>query len=127
MPEPLHLSKRERQIMEIIYARGHASANDVLADLPDPPSRTSVRTLLRILEHKGHLTHTLDQREFVFKPTRPHAQVGRSLLRNVLHSFFGNSLEKALAAHLADPHTSLSPDEAQRLKKIIDQARKRGS
>ncbi len=127
MPSPPLLSKRERQIMDILYARNAgASANDVLADLPDPPTRTTIRTLLRILESKGHLSHTTDGREFIYKPTRPRAQAGRSALKSVLHSFFSNSLPQALAAHLADPKTKLTPEEASELKILIDQAKKRG-
>jgi predicted transcriptional regulator len=120
------LSKRERQIMEIIYARGQATANDVLADMADPPTRTTIRTLLRILETKGHLSHTADNREFVYKPTQPRAKVGRSALRSVLRAFFANSASRALASHLADPQTRLSAEEAAELKTLIDQARKRG-
>jgi predicted transcriptional regulator len=112
--------------MEIVYARGSASATDVLAALPDPPTRTSVRTLLRILEDKGHLTHTVHGREFVYKPTRPRARVGRSAFRHVLRAFFGDSLEKAVAAHLADPDTTLSAEQANALKELIDRARERG-
>jgi predicted transcriptional regulator len=126
MPDPNHLSKRERQIMQIIYARGQASANDVLADLPAPPTRTTIRTLLRILEEKGHLSHTTDGREFVFKPTRARSQAGRSALKSVVHAFFSNSLPKAMAAYLADPKTKLSPEEAAELKDLIDQAKIRG-
>lgn len=126
MPNPIHLSKRERQIMEIIYARGHATATDVLAALPDAPTRTTVRTLLRILEEKGHLSHTVEGREFVYKPTRAPAQVGRSALKTVLHSFFSNSLPKAMAAYLADPKTKLTEEEAAELKQLIDQAKEKG-
>ena len=128
MPDPSQLSRRERQIIEIVYTRGPdgASANDVLADLPDPPTRTSIRTILRILEQKGHLTHTVQGREFIYRPVAPRTQVGRSQLQGVLRAFFGDSLPKALAAHFADPSTKLSPKEARELKDLIDQARKRG-
>lgn len=114
--------------MEIVYARGApgASASDVRSALPDPPTRTSIRTILRILEQKGHVTHRVVGREFVYQPVAPHAQVGRKQLRGVLRAFFADSLPKALAAHLADPATRLSPQEAQELKDLIDRARKRG-
>lgn len=112
--------------MEIVYARGHATANEVLADLPDPPSRTSVRTLMRILEEKGHLVHTTDGREFVYRPTRKRSQAGRRALRTVLKVFFGGSIESAVAAHLADPQTRLSQDQAERLKELIEHAKKAG-
>ena len=126
MSDPLQLSKRERQIMEAVYARGEASANDVMDDLPDPPTRTAVRTFLRILEEKGHLVHRKEGREFVYRPTRPIGQVGKSVLRRVLATFFGGSLEKAVAAHLSDPKAAPSEEELQRLQKLIDEARQKG-
>jgi len=129
MADPSQLSRRERQIMEAVYARekgGGASVNDVLADLPDPSTRTSIRTILRILEQKGHLTHSLAGREFIYHPVAPRAQVGKSALESVLRAFFGNSLPTALAAHFADPKTKLSPEEARELKNLIEQARRRG-
>src|SRR4051794_39502631 len=93
------LSRRERQIMDIIYGRGEATAAEVLAAMADPPTRTAVRTLLRILEEKGHLTHVKDGLTHVYRPSRPRGRVGRSALRSVLHTFFDGSLEKAVAAH----------------------------
>ncbi len=126
MPDPAHLSRRERQIMEIVYARSTASANDVLADLKDPPTRTSIRTILRILEQKGHLTHAQQGREFVYKPVAARDKVGRSALRSVLRAFFADSLPGALAAYLSDPKTTLSSADARDTKTLIDQARKRG-
>jgi predicted transcriptional regulator len=126
MPDPAKLSRRERQIMEIVYARDQASANDVLRDLPDPPTRTSIRTILRILEQKGHLTHTLDGREFVYRPVAPRDKVGRSALQSVLRAFFGSSLPNALAAYIADPATRLSADDLKRMQVLIRQARERG-
>jgi predicted transcriptional regulator len=120
------LSRRERQIMDIIFARGQATANDVLAGLPDPPTRTAVRTLLRILEQKGHLKHRQEGREFIYAPTRPRKKEGQSAFRRVVRIFFGGSLEKAVAAHLADPGSELSAEELKRLQDLIEQARKRG-
>jgi predicted transcriptional regulator len=136
MADPNQLSKRERQIMQIVYARGQGkgggkgvSANEVVAGMADAPTRTTVRTLLRILEEKGHLTHTVGGeggREFVYKPTKGRMQVGRSALKSVVHAFFSNSLPQALAAYLADPKTMLTVEEAAELKGLIDQAKKRG-
>jgi predicted transcriptional regulator len=120
------LSRRERQIMDIVYARGEATATAVLADLPDPPTRTAVRTLLRILEEKGHLTHRQDGLTYVYRPSRPRARAGRTALRRVLQTFFDGSLEKAVAAHLGDSATDLSADELRRLADLIDQARRKG-
>ena len=121
-----HLSRRERQIMEIVFRRGQASAADVWLDLPDPPSRTAVRTLLRILEGKGHLRHKQDGLRYVYVPSRPRALAARSALRSVLRTFFEGSLEKAVAAHLGDAATSLSVDELERLAALIRQARTKG-
>src|SRR5215213_8154977 len=120
------LSRRERQIMDIVYARGEASAVDVLGDLPDPPSKTAVRTLLRILEEKGHLTHRQQGLMYVYQPSRPRGRAGRSAFQRVLQTFFDGSLEQAVAAHLADPAAELSADELKRLAGLIDQARKKG-
>ena len=120
------LSRRERQIMDAVYARGEATAADVLAELPDPPTKTAVRTMLRILEQKGHLTHVQDGLTFVYRASRPRARAGRSALRRVLQTFFDGSLEKAVAAHLGDAAADLSPEELDRLANLIDQARRKG-
>jgi predicted transcriptional regulator len=119
------LSRRERQIMDIIYARGSASATQVLQDLPDPPSRVSVRTLLRILEEKGHVAHKVRGREFVYEPTRPRKREGQSALRRVLTTFFDGSLSKAVTAHMSDPAADLTREELSRLEKLVKEARKR--
>jgi predicted transcriptional regulator len=125
-PVDEQLSRRERQIMDIIYARGAATAAEVHGDLADPPSRTAVRTLLRILEDKGHLTHRQDGLRFVYQPSRPRGPAGRSALKRVLRTFFDGSLEKAVAAHLADAASELGPDELARLARLIERARKKG-
>jgi predicted transcriptional regulator len=120
------LSRRERQIMDVVYARGEATAVDVLGGLPDPPTKTAVRTLLRILEEKGHLTHRQDGLTYVYRASRARGRVGRSALQRVLQTFFDGSLEKAVAAHLGDAATELSSDELNRLADLIDQARRKG-
>ena len=119
------LSRRERQIMDVIYARGEATADDVVAGLADPPSRTAVRTFLGILKEKGLLKHEKRGRAFVYKPTRAPGQVGKSALRRVVETFFGGSLEKALAAHLTDPNAKLTDDEIERLRVLIDNAKRK--
>src|SRR3982751_2172770 len=103
MSDPAQLSKRERQIMDVIYAHGEATVTQVLAGMPDAPMRGALRTLLRIMERKGYLTHKEKGREFVYRPTQPRGQAGRSALGRVLDVFFGGSLESAVAAHLSDP------------------------
>jgi len=122
---PLYLSRRERQIMDAIYACEEASAAQVVGRLPDPPTRTAVRTMLRILEEKGHLTHRKRGREFIYQPTRARQRAGQSALRGVLETFFQGSLEKAVAAHLADPAAEPAPEELARLARLIREAKKR--
>lgn len=130
MADPAELSRRERQIMEIVYANSQegrgASANDVLAHMPDPPTRTSIRTILRILEQKGHLAHVVEGREFVYHPVVPREKVGPRALRSVVRAFFGNSLPQALAAYFADPESNLSSQELKELRTLIREAKERG-
>src|SRR5262249_38625526 len=90
--------------------------------LPDPPSYTAVRTMLRILENKGLLQHRLDGRRYIYSPRRPPHVEGSSAFQRVLRVFFGGSLEQALAAHLSDPNISLDEVEALRLRALIEQA-----
>lgn len=124
---PAHtLSRRERQIMDIVYARGEATAADVRASLPDPPSYSAVRALLAILVDKGHLKHRSEQGRYIYMATRLRAQEGRSALRRVLDTFFEGSLEKAVAAFLQGSDAKLSEQDLQRLGRLIQQARKEG-
>jgi predicted transcriptional regulator len=118
------LSRRERQIMDIVYGRGEASALDVHDALPDAPSKTAVRTLLRILEAKGHLKHRAEGLKYIYQPSRPRSSAGRSALRRVLQTFFDGSLEKAVAARLGDPACDLSEAELKQLAEIVRQARR---
>lgn len=123
MNEEAHLSRRERQIMDIVYASGQATVTEVVRAMADPPSRTSVRTLMRILEEKGHLTHKKRGREFIYRPVRPRQRAGQSAMRRVVKTFFGGSLEEAVAAHMADPGADLPPEELERLAELIRRAR----
>lgn len=125
MTELSKLSRRERQIMEIVYAKGQATATDVLDNLADAPTRTAVRTFLRILEDKGHLKHVKRGREFVFHPTHRRDREGKSAFQRVLATFFDGSLEKAVAAHLSDPVAEVSPGELKRLTALIAEAKRR--
>ena len=122
----VHLSRRERQIMEVVYARGEASAEEVLAGIPSPPGYSAVRALLRILEEKGHLAHRREGRRYVYTPTVPAEQARRSILSGFLDTFFGGSVEKAVAALLDTESASLSDEEYERLSRMIDEARKEG-
>jgi predicted transcriptional regulator len=123
---PLHLSRRERQIMDVIYRLGEASALEVRREMPDAPSYSSVRTMLGILEQKGHLVHRKDGLRYVYAPTRPREAAARTALRGVLRTFFGSSTEKAVAALLDLSGSRLSQEELDRLGRLVDEARKKG-
>ncbi len=119
-------SRRERQIMDIVYRRGRASVAEVRADLPDPPSYSSVRALLAILVTKGFLKIEEDGPRYAYRPTRARDEAGRSAIQRVVQTFFEGSLESAVAALLDASDTKLSGAETVRLKTLIDQARKGG-
>src|SRR4051812_15183520 len=101
MAEAERLSGRERQIMDVVWARGGATVSEVIAGIADAPTRPAVRALMTILERKGHLRHEKKGREFVYRPTRPRALAAKSALRRVLKTFFEGSLERAVVAHLS--------------------------
>ncbi len=122
----LNLSRRERQIIDIVYRRGRASAAEVREDLPNAPSYSSVRTLLSILEQKGHLKHVEEGGRYVYSPTRRRENVGRAALRRVLQTFYQGSVEKTMAALLDISESGLSAEEMKRLAKLIEEARKEG-
>lgn len=122
----LDLSRRERQIMEIVYQRGRATVAEVLEDLPDPPSYSAVRALLRILEEKGHLKHEQDGPRYVYMPTVPRAQARDSAMKRLVRTFFDGSPEKAAAAFLDMSAAELSDDDLDRLAEMIEQARREG-
>jgi predicted transcriptional regulator len=124
MAQTFELSRRERQIMDVIYARGQATAAEVAAALPDPPSYSAVRALLRILEQKGHLRHQEDGPRYVFLPTVSRDRARRSAMRNLVRTFFDGSPAQAVAA-LID-QADLSDDDMARLADLIDKARKEG-
>jgi len=122
----LDLSRRERQIIDIVYRRGRASAAEVREDLPNAPSYSSVRTLLSILEQKGHLKHVEEGGRYIYSPTRRRENVGRAALRRVLQTFYQGSVEKTMAALLDISESGLSAEEMKRLAKLIEEARKEG-
>jgi predicted transcriptional regulator len=119
-----HLSRRERQIMDVVYARGRATAAEVVAALPDPPSYSAVRALLRILEQKGHLRHEADGPRYVFLPTVSRDRARRSALRNLVRTFFDGSPAQAAAALL--DQANLNEADARRLSQLIEKAKKEG-
>ena len=128
MARPAHdtLSRRERQIMDVVYRLGRATAAEVRQGLPDPPSYSAVRALLRILEEKGHLRHEQDGPRYVFLPTVPRDKARRSALRQLVQTFFEGSTAQAVAALLDAPDAQLSDEDLDRLAGLIDQARKEG-
>ena len=120
------LSRREREIMDVVYRSGRATAADVLDQLAEPPSYSAVRALLRVLEDKGHLRHEEDGPRYVFLPTVPRERALQSALRQLLHTFFDGSTEQAVAALLDLSSARLSDAELQRLSQLIADARKEG-
>ena len=120
------LSRRERQIMDVIYRLGRATAADVMDSLPDPPSYSAVRALLRVLEDKGHLKHESDGPRYVFLPTVPRERARASALKQILHTFFDGSTERAVAALLDLSSAKLSDSELDNLSHLITQARREG-
>jgi BlaI family transcriptional regulator, penicillinase repressor len=122
---PLDLSRRERQIMEVIYRLGQATAMEVRENLPEAPSATAVRTLLRILEEKGQLRHQVDGVRHVYAPVVPHAEARRSMLEHVVDIFFDGSKAQAMTELLGGSRSNLSDAELDRLSAIIDAARRR--
>ena len=120
------LGSRERQIMEIIFRRGRATAAEVLEDLPDAPSNSAVRGMLRLLEEKGHLRHEYDGPRYVYLPTADPERVSRSAMRHLVRTFFDNSAGSAVAAMLGMYEARLGDDDLDRLENMISQARQKG-
>ena len=121
-----NLSRRERQIMDIIYELNQATASQILERLPNPPGYSAVRALLRVLEEKGHLTHKQDGPRYVFAPTIPRDEARENALKHLVNTFFDGSTEKVMAALLDISDERLSEDQYQRLSQLIEKARKEG-
>lgn len=122
----LNLSRRERQIMNVIYAQGSATVQDVVSQIPDPPSYSAVRAMLRVLEDKGHVSHEQEGPRYVYVPTVPRDEASRSALRQLVRTFFDGSAEQAAAALLDMSGPDLTKDELDRLQQAIETARKEG-
>ena len=121
------LGRRERQILEALYRLEAASVTDVLAELPDPPSYSAVRTFLRILEAKGHATHTQEGAKYVYHPTKPRPPVAREALYKLMETFFGGRPEQIVNALLTDEERKLSDEDMGRLAAMIAEARQKGN
>ncbi len=120
------LSRRERQIMDVIYRRGSATAAEVHENLPDAPSYSAVRALLRILEEKGHLTHSQDGPRYLYAPVVPRDAARESALKNIVRTFFDGSATEAVAALLDMSHGKLTADELDDLAGLISRAKREG-
>ena len=120
---PLDLGRRERQIMEVVYRLGHASAAEVLANLPAPPSYSAVRGMLRMLEEKGHLRHEQKGIRHVYYPTVARDEIRQSAIQHVLRTFFAGSMSAAMAALLDGADEPPSQQELDKLSRLIEQAR----
>ena len=118
------LSRRERQILDVIYSLGRATANDVLERLADPPTYTTIRGLLRVLESKGHVRHETDGARYVYFPTTAKQRAAKSALKHVVQTFFDGSPVEAMAALLGSER-ALSEQEIERLSDIVERARRK--
>jgi len=128
MANTLHhaLSRRERQIMDILYRRGRATAAEVMEDLPGTPSYSTVRTQLRVLEEKGHIRHEEEGLRYVYSPAVPRHAARKSALRHLVETFFDGSAEKVVAAVLGGEGTRVSDAELERIADLVARARKEG-
>lgn len=120
------LSRRERQIMDILYRAGAATAADVRAGLPQPPSYSAVRAMLRILEDKGHIRHAVDGVRYVYTPKVGREKAKRSALEHMLNTFFDGSASQVVAALFELPARDMDDEELDRLRRLIDAARAKG-
>jgi len=117
-------SRREREIMDALYKLGKASAAQILEQIPNPPTYTAIRTHLTILEKKGHVRHESDGPRYVYEPLVAREQMGRRAIETLLKTFYGNSIERVVAALLAQEN--LAPEELDRLAQLIAKAREEG-
>ena len=120
------LSRRERQILDVLYARGRATAAEIQAALPDPPGYSATRALLRVLEDKGHVRHESDGPRYIFSPRVPKDRARRQALKHLLQTFFNDSAGSAVAALLDASTTKLTAEEIDRIQTLIERARKEG-
>jgi predicted transcriptional regulator len=124
--QQLHLSRRESQVMEIIYRLGEAAAADVLGEIDDPPSYSAIRSTLSILVEKGLLRHRQDGPRYVYYPPLPREKASRAALARLLDTFFGGSPERAMAALLDLSSMNMSREELASVERMINEAKRRG-
>ncbi|MBC8358220.1 MAG: BlaI/MecI/CopY family transcriptional regulator [Candidatus Aminicenantes bacterium] len=126
MKEQKNLSRRERQIMDIVYELNEVTVAQVLEKIPNPPSYSTIRALLRVLEEKGHLIHKQEGPRYIYSPTLPREQARQNALKHVMRTFFDNSTEDAVAALLNISEDNLSEQDYKRLSELIKKARSEG-
>lgn len=128
MPKDGHrnLSRRERQIMDILYQKGRATASEILDAIPDPPSYSAVRAKLRVLEEKGHIRHEEEALRYVYLPVVARDSARKSALRHMVSTFFAGSVQETVAALLDLSPSNLSPQDLDRISKLVEQAKKEG-
>ena len=120
------LTRRERQIMDVLYRRGRATAAEVMAELTGEPNYSTVRTQLRVLEDKGHVRHEEEGGRYVYAPAVPRHAARKSALKHLVETFFDGSAEQVVAAVLGGEASRLSDEELDRVSALIDKARKDG-
>ncbi|HLO98545.1 MAG TPA: BlaI/MecI/CopY family transcriptional regulator [Fimbriimonas sp.] len=120
------LSRRERQIMDALYRLGQAPASEIRDAMPDPPSNTAVRTMLTILQEKGHVSFKKDGAKYIYMPTVSRDEVAKDTIDRVVKNFFGGSVERVVSTLLNSKETDLTHEQIEGLKAIIDKARKEG-
>lgn len=125
-PPPETLTRREREILDILHRRGHATAQEVLGDLLEPPSYSAVRALLRLLEERGHARHVVDGQRYVYSPAAARGDARKSALAHVVRTFFAGSVEQAVSTLVESSRAKLSREELDRLAAIIDRAKREG-
>jgi predicted transcriptional regulator len=120
------LSRREREIMDVLYRAGSASAGEVHRGIPSPPSYSAVRATLRVLEEKGLIAHEHDGKRYIYRPTVNRSRARRSAVEHLLDTFFDGSAAGAVMALLETPGTDLTPEDLDRMAALIERARKEG-
>lgn len=126
MKKPDPLTRREREIMDVLHRRGRATAHEVMDDLAEPPSYSSVRTFLRLLEERGHVRHEQDGPRYVYTPTVARREAQRSALAHLVDTFFDGSVEDAVATLVEASKPKLSARELDRIAALVAKAKKEG-
>ena len=125
-PSSPRLTRREREIMDILYRRERATALEIQRELPDPPSNSAVRALLRLLEERGHVRHVQEGARYVYLPAVSRKSARRSALMHVVKTFFDGSVEQAMATLVESSHRDLSPSELERISELVERAKQEG-